>query len=303
MKHRIVLLFFLFLVIAAHAQKVSFDGYKTINGVRIYCKVIGEGEPILVVHGGPGFAHNYFLPFLKTLAKTNKVILYDQRSTGRSDIPKDSLGCTHRNMIDDIEGLRKAFGIQKLNIMSHGWASKLAVNYAMKYPSALRSLVFVSPTPLNHKWDAYMQKYTTEKKYTPQYLPMKNKIINLPLGNIEVRMRLAFLSVMFKPENEEKITLYFPPDFGDKQRALFAGLSFDNAKYDYDYYPVLYKIKTKVLLVHGDSDATPIEAEDMMLRSFGNGKLVRMGKSGHFPFIEEEAEFAKHVSDFVNNIR
>jgi proline iminopeptidase len=303
MKSRIVLLFLLLSGVVAQAQKVSFDGYKTVNGVKLYCKVIGEGEPILVIHGGPGYAHNYFLPYLKTLAKTNKVILYDQRSTGKSEIPKDSLGCSHKNMVDDIEGLRKAFGIQKLVIMAHGWASKLAVNYAFKYPSSLKTIIFVAPTPLNHQYDAYMQKYTTDHKYTSPYMPMKNKIINLTVSNQEVRMRLAFLSVMFVPENEEKVTLYFPPNWGDKQRALFKGLGSDNFKYDYDYYPVLSKIKANILLIHGDADAVPLEAEDKMLRSIGNGRLVRMGKSGHFPFIEEEQEFAKQVTAFMKDFK
>jgi pimeloyl-ACP methyl ester carboxylesterase len=116
-------------------------------------------------------------------------------------------------------------------------------------------------------------------------------------------MRLAFLSVMYVPENEEKVKLYFPNNWGDKQRALFKGLGSDNYKYDYDYYPALSKIKANVLLIHGDADATPLEAEDKLLRSIGNGRLVRMGKSGHFPFIEEEQEFTKQVNAFLKDFK
>jgi proline iminopeptidase len=303
MKSRLVLFFLLLFTAFAHAQTPSFEGYKTINGCKLYCKVIGEGEPMLIIHGGPGMAHDYFLPYMLPLAKTNKLIFYDQRSTGRSDIPKDSFGASHKKMVDDIEGLRKAFGIKKLNIMAHSWASKLAVNYALKYPANLKSIVFVSPAPLNHEYDAAMQKYTTDKKYEPQFKEAKDKVMNMQVGGIEVRMRLAFLSLMYVPENIEKLKLVFPPNYGDLQRSLFAGLGSDFRKYDMDYYPMLTKIKCPVLLIHGNADATPLEAEQRLVSGVANGKMVQMEHSGHFPFIEEEDIFAENVSSFVNAIK
>lgn len=91
----------------------SFTGFKTINNTQLYCKVIGEGEPILIVHGGPGLNHEYFLPFLEHLSKKYKLIFYDQRSSGRSPIPADSNEITFTKFVDDIEGIRKEFGIEK----------------------------------------------------------------------------------------------------------------------------------------------------------------------------------------------
>ncbi|MBS1771542.1 MAG: alpha/beta fold hydrolase [Bacteroidetes bacterium] len=290
----------LFTAVTSFAQKTSFDGYKTVNGVKIYCKVIGEGEPILVIHGGPGMPHDYFLPYLNALAKTHKVILYDQRSTGRSGIPKDTLtGCTHKNMIEDIEGLRKAFGIGKLNIMAHSWGAKLAVIYALKYPANLKSIVFCAPATFNHDYDAVMQKYTTDNAYTPKYKSAKTKIQMMHVSAIEIRMRLAFLSLMYIPENIEKVKIVFPDEYADKQTALMRGLSSDYKTYDKDYYPLLGKITCPVLVIHGDADATPVEADERLAKSVKNGKMVRMAQSGHFPFIEETEKFAQVVSGFV----
>lgn len=301
MKSRILALLFVVLGFTAVAQKVSFEGYKVVNGVKLYCLAIGEGEPILVLHGGPGLPHDYFLPYLYELAKTNKVIMYDQRSTGMSGIPKDTFtGCSHKNMIEDIEGLRKAFGIKKLNLMSHSWSSKLALNYALKYPQNMRSLVFVSPSPFNHQYDAVMQKYTTDNKYQPKYKAAKDKVINMQVSGIEVRMRLAYLSLMYTPSNIEKVKIMFPDNYADKQRSLFAGLGTDNKRYDVDYYPLLSRIKCPVIVLHGDADATPLEAEERLVKGVAKGKLVRFDKSGHFPFIEEERKFATVVGSFVN---
>jgi proline iminopeptidase len=59
-------------------------GYIQTNGINTFYKILGEGEPIIVVHGGPGMAHNYLLPKFKRLAKNFKVIFYDQRACGKT---------------------------------------------------------------------------------------------------------------------------------------------------------------------------------------------------------------------------
>ncbi|MFZ1634078.1 MAG: hypothetical protein WAT43_09400, partial [Chitinophagales bacterium] len=66
----------------ANAQDTT--GLYTVNGTQLYIKIIGEGDPILIVHGGPGLNHEYFLPHLLPLAKNHKLIFYDQRSSGKS---------------------------------------------------------------------------------------------------------------------------------------------------------------------------------------------------------------------------
>jgi len=44
------------------AQQPIEKGYKIINGVSLYYETIGEGVPIVIVHGGPGLDHSYLLP-------------------------------------------------------------------------------------------------------------------------------------------------------------------------------------------------------------------------------------------------
>lgn len=44
--------------------------HQNVNGTEIFVKTMGSVEPILIVHGGPGLSHDYFLPHLEALAKT-----------------------------------------------------------------------------------------------------------------------------------------------------------------------------------------------------------------------------------------
>ncbi len=59
-------------------------GFVSAQGADLFFKTLGTGDPIIVLHGGPGFDHRQFLPFIWELAEGHQVILYDQRGTGLS---------------------------------------------------------------------------------------------------------------------------------------------------------------------------------------------------------------------------
>src|SRR5690242_6379681 len=51
------------------------EGFVDAGGVLIYYKTMGRGAPLLVAHGGPGASHDYLLPYLLPLARTNQLVL------------------------------------------------------------------------------------------------------------------------------------------------------------------------------------------------------------------------------------
>ena len=55
------------------------EGFIDVDGLSLYYTEIGHGEPLVVLHGGPGSSHNYFLPYLLPLARTNQLIFMDER--------------------------------------------------------------------------------------------------------------------------------------------------------------------------------------------------------------------------------
>jgi len=60
------------------------EGYIQANGVSHFYKIVGKGEPFIVLHGGPGMYHDELYPFFMDFAKTHMVIFYDQRGNGKS---------------------------------------------------------------------------------------------------------------------------------------------------------------------------------------------------------------------------
>src|SRR3989441_12815869 len=98
----------------------------------------------MAVHGGPGASHDYFLPYLLPLARRHKLIFIDERGSGRSQKLEDPAGYTIENMVEDVESVRQALGLGKINLLGHSYGGALAQAYALKYQSNLSHLILRS---------------------------------------------------------------------------------------------------------------------------------------------------------------
>ncbi len=139
----------LYLILLAVLTSTSFcvrqkplyyeEGVKRINNTEIYYKIMGKGLPLVFVHGGPGLEHTYFLPHMKKLTNDYQLIFYDQRYSGRSGGKVDSVFITMDQFIEDLEGLRVALNLGKMNLVGHSFGGLLTQYYAIKYPENLKS--------------------------------------------------------------------------------------------------------------------------------------------------------------------
>ncbi len=267
---------------------------------------MGEGEALLVVHGGPSMNHDYFLPQLQPLATKYKLIFYDQRASGLSPIPPDSSkDISYRIMVDDIEALRNSFGISKLNIMAHSWGAKLAVNYALQYPEHLGKLIFISPLTFSHEYDSLQiatiaAKTTDEDKDQRKRLVGSNAFIQGDMGVYKQVLMLMYKTSFYDTSNLKHLNIVLPDNFYRANAVLTRGLMTDLERYDRNYYPQLKKIKASLLVLHGMADNLPLAAAERLKSTVPNGKLVVFQKSGHFPFVEEQDKFIETVSGFMS---
>src|SRR5438067_6482516 len=120
------------------------EGFVDANGIMIYYKILGRGEPLMIVHGGPGASHDYFLPYLLPLARRHKLIFIDERGSGRSQKLENPAGYTIENMMEDVESVRQALGLGKINLLGHSYGGVLAQAYALKYQKNLAHLILGS---------------------------------------------------------------------------------------------------------------------------------------------------------------
>jgi proline iminopeptidase len=112
---------------------------------KIYYRIYGKGNPILIINGGPGMNSNGFVNLAIRLSKNHQTIIYDQRGTGKSTLIKtDSSTITMKLMIEDLEILRKHLKIKKWIILGHSFGGMLASYYASFYPNNIESIILSS---------------------------------------------------------------------------------------------------------------------------------------------------------------
>lgn len=112
-----------------------------IRGISLFVKVLGQGYPVVLMHGGPGVDHSTMHPF-RPCADQFTLVLYDHRCNGRSVGP-DVTTMTWENLTADADALRQALGFDRWAVLGHSFGGMVALEYALRYPQSLSHLILV----------------------------------------------------------------------------------------------------------------------------------------------------------------
>jgi proline iminopeptidase len=285
------------------------EGYKKVNGVFHFYKIVGKGEPFIVLHGGPGMYHDELYPFFLDFAKSHKVIFYDQRGNGKSLMENiDSTTFTVELMVEDLQELRKQFGLDKLNIIGHSWGGLLALYYAVEYPANVNRLILVDAAPVNTdllikcyekqitmfapgEWD-YVQKLWSSEEYMA--------------GNPEVLNEAMRLSEGVIFSNKSAIDDYMKAAAFNEITAKNAVAINDLAtkmKLNINVQDRLTNIICPTLIINGEDDFIVEEAPLLANQLIANSQLVFIEGAGHYPYIENKEDFFRELNNFINDTR
>ena len=272
------------------------------NGASIYYRSIGKGEPILVVHGGPGMDHSYFLPHLDELADSYQLIYFDQRAAGKSSFDLDSSQMSMEIMVEDMEAIRQHFALDKVNILAHSWGGLLAMWYAKSHPEKLKRLMLVNTIAANKAYDAAAAENLQKRRNEEDVAAMQELMQSEAFKNQEEEAFLEVFKLNFAPsfyhkEYLDSLQLAFPDNYRERQGKLMYLMPDLQA---YDLYDELAKIKAPTLLVHGEVDATPLAAIEKIAEKIEGSQLDIFSECGHFPFIESKAAFRKSIDKFMH---
>lgn len=99
-----------------------------------------RGKPVVFLHGGPGGGtdgkmRRFFDP------KRYRIVLFDQRGSGKSRPSASLVDNTTWHLVEDIEAIRAHLGIERWQVFGGSWGSTLALAYAQKHPQRCTELV------------------------------------------------------------------------------------------------------------------------------------------------------------------
>lgn len=293
------------------------EGYVDSHGVLIYYATLGYGPPLLIVHGGPGASHDYFLPYLLPLARHNKLVFIDERGSGRSQKLVDASQYTVENMVEDVEAVRQGLALGRITLLGHSYGGVLAQAYALKYQQNLTHLILCSTFP-------------STREMNQVFVRMKERMAPELRDRID-KMEKAGLFGHGQPYEQNRYTNdymiaawgegYFPylyqnrPDPNYDPVANGAGTAWDlyremwgsdgefvidgNLK-SVEYTGRLHTIHVPTLIVAGDHDECDPSLSREMHRKIAGSKLVILPKSGHMTFVDQPDLFIKAVDGFLH---
>jgi proline iminopeptidase len=293
------------------------NGYVDANGVLIYFEAMGNGPVLLVLHGGPGASHDYFLPYLLPLLRNHRLVFIDERGSGRSQKLQDPAGYTIENMVEDVEGVRKTLNLGRVALLGHSFGGALAQAYALKYQQNLTRLILAST-------------WSSTKKLNQVFVKMKEKMAPDLRARIEAAEKQglyghgkAYEKNRYTSEYEIAAwgEAYFPylyqnhPDpnydpaaagvmawdlyrqmWGSDGEFVISG----NLK-SVEYTDRLATLTVPTLILVGDHDECDPELSRDMKAKIEGSQLVVFPKAGHMTFVDQPDLFVKAVEDFLGD--
>lgn len=114
-----------------------------VDGRRIVVDLYGEGDrTLLLLNGGPGLPCDYLRdPHTRFAGSGLRVVAFDQLGCGRSDKPSDPALWRIERYVEEVEAVRAALGLGRVDLLGHSWGGWLSIEYALTYPDTLKSLI------------------------------------------------------------------------------------------------------------------------------------------------------------------
>jgi proline iminopeptidase len=130
---------------------------------KVWTKRIGSGPlKVLLLHGGPGFPHDYLEAMESFLPQAGiEMYYYDQLGVGNSDIPDDPALWTLQRYTTEVEEVRRGLGLDQFVLYGQSWGGILAIEYALNYQQHLRGLVISNMTAGTQ---SYLKRIASLKK-------------------------------------------------------------------------------------------------------------------------------------------
>ena len=124
----------------AHTEPVT-RGHVAANGLNYYYEIHGQGEPLLLLHGGLG-SIEMFGPVLPTLAASRQVVAVDLHGHGRTELGERPIDLV--DIGDDLAVVLKALGYAQVDVLGYSFGGGAGLRLAVQHPSMVRRLVVAS---------------------------------------------------------------------------------------------------------------------------------------------------------------
>jgi len=282
-----------------------------VNGAKLWVVTFGKGDPLILIPGGPGGVHVGLRRF-DTLANNHMLIYFDAFGRGKSDTAKDVREYTLERDIEDIEGLRKALNLDKINVLGHSYGGVVAQGYAIKYPQQVKHLVLANTFHSYLMWQENDDNYNREirtnypevwdslMRIREQGYVSSDQLHQDIYGKVPYGFLYAYNPDNFKARGNKP----YPNSFNSKLYYQMVGKDGDfivgNDIGNFDYRQKLKDLKMPVLIYGGRYDRVAVPWMMVKYKAYcPQAQFLMFERSGHNPQVEEPEALFKLLNEFL----
>lgn len=269
----------------------------------LHYKDYGQGEPVLVLMGGPGFSGEAMEPVARIIAKRGRAIVPDQRGSGGS-MPKDPKAISLDATIADLEALRKELGLEKWTVWGCSWGGMMALDYASKSPSSIKGLVLVGSGGASWAFakafsDNMKARMSADDLSAQRYWSQPDVVSKDPTRATIEGMRAILPSQFYdRTKAHEAIAMlkagkeHYNTEAGDHLSPAYEEGALSRIE-------ALRKLNIPALILHGRQDPMPESVALENQKLLKGSRLVWLDRCGHWPWIEQPAAVEKALFEFL----
>lgn len=287
-------------------KQIAYSGYIQVDKGKLFYQKLGSGAPIIVLHGGPGLDTSYLLPQMLELVKHHEVIFYDQRGSGKSLETELSANTVNMDQfVKDLEDLRIHLGIKKFILMGHSWGGFLAMNYAVKHPEKISSLILLNTAPADYKGQqAVGDEFTKKTQHLDpriNTLFKKDDLEKMKAPEISKLYKTLFSVYFYNQNDVNKLTLNMSETSAQSGLKVIEYMSQTNSWMtpNINLFPKLKKLKTPTLIVHANQDIIPLWTAQAIKEAIPHSQIIYIDQCGHFPYIEKASPLFSAITTFI----
>ena len=313
MQSLLPLLFLLFAAAQPAAAPAAPEGFIAADdGARLFYRIEGSGpETLVVVHGGPGNSMESIRPDLAPLARGRRVIYYDQRGGGRSQLFDRAQDLAIDRHVADLEAIRRHFGLERMILFGNSWGGLLVSAYAAAHADRVERLVLDAPAPptqagvqgLGAEFSRRAQARFSEAERRRVGMVFDQDLWRQADDPVAVCREFA-RAVLQLYRHDLQGELAFrgdlcagPVEAVRRQQAVNHMIW--QSLPEYDLRPAVRTVTVPVLVITGESDAIPLSGVDNWAANYRQARRLIVPGAGHFVHVEQPEIFFAAIEAFL----
>ncbi len=292
--------------IPVHEGSVPFGGYRT------WYRMVGDFAPdattklpLIAVHGGPGFTHNYLEP-LEQLAHTGRpVVLYDQLGCGHSDHPTDPTLWRVNLFVEELAALRQVLALNHVHLWGHSWGGMLILEYMLTQPRGVMSLILASTIATNRTFARDRERaYAGLPAHVQQVLHKHEADATTTDPEYQAARKIFDQQHVLRidpPACFSRGAELRNPQIGRimwEEGVVHGGVGLKQ----WDVTDLLTQIRVPTLITAGSYDGISLGQDTILQANIPGAERIIFEDSAHFPHLEEEARYLVALDDFLSRV-